>query len=337
MKYIDLHCDTLMMFAGEQGNLYENTMAVDFTRLKKGNCLAQFFAVWMPDEEGLQEFKKAGLCGALSGELSREEWDDAYIGRLLSCLKDACREHERETALALNWEDLKKNGEAGRMSAFLTLEDGRAVRGSLERLKAFYDQGIRLITLTWNADNCFGRANYRDETPGSRESGLTDFGREAVRYMNELGMIVDASHLSDEGFYDVAAVSRRPFVASHSNARALADCSRNLSDDMIRLLAEKGGVTGLNFAPGFLEEDFYSKESRIERMSAHAKYIVNCGGEEVLALGSDLDGVGGRLEIASPDQMWRLWEALKGAGFTERQIELAARGNAERVIKDVLK
>ena len=155
--------------------------------------------------------------------------------------------------------------------------------------------------------------------------------------MNELGMIVDVSHLSDEGFYDVAAVSEKPFIASHSNARALAGCSRNLSDDMIRLLAEQGGVTGLNFAPGFLEEDFYSKESRIERMTAHANYIVNCGGEEVLALGSDLDGVGGRLEIPSPDKMDLLWEGLKKAGLTERQIELAARKNAERVIGEIMK
>lgn len=336
MKYIDLHCDTLMMFAGEGGDLYENTMAVDLARLQKGSCLAQFFAIWMPDQKGLREFREKGLNKELSGALSGEEWDDAYIGRLISCLKAACLEHGDEVSLALGWEDLKKNEESGKLSAFLTLEDGRAVRGSMERLKAFYDQGIRLITLTWNFDNCFGRANYRDGAFGSRESGLTDFGKEAVAYMNELGMLVDVSHLSDEGFYDVADISKKPFIASHSNARALACCSRNLSDDMLRLLAEKGGVTGLNFAPGFLEEDFCSRDSRIERMAAHAKYIVNCGGEEVLALGSDLDGIGGNLEIASPDQMHFLWEALKGAGFTERQIELAARENAKRVIRENL-
>ncbi len=337
MKYIDLHCDTLMMFAGEGGSLCENDMAVDFKRLKKGDCLAQFFAVWMPDEEGLSEFREKGLCSALSGELSPEEWDDAYIGRLASCLENACREHGDEISMAFGRKDLEENERAGRMSAFLTLEDGRAVRGSLERLKGFYDRGVRLITLTWNADNCFGRANYRDGAFGGRGSGLTDFGKEAVRYMNGLGMLVDVSHLSDEGFYDVAAVSEKPFIASHSNARALTFCSRNLSDGMLRLLGERGGVTGVNFACEFLAERPDCRESTVSRLAAHAKHIVNCGGEEVLALGSDLDGVGGRLEIPSPDRMGLLWEGLKRAGLTERQVELAARENAKRVIGDVLK
>lgn len=337
MKYIDLHCDTLMMFAGEGGNLYENTMAVDIKRLEKGDCLAQFFAVWMPDAQGLSEFRETGLCDALSGELSPEEWDDAYIGRLASCLTAACREHGDEISMAFCREDLEKNERSGRMSAFLTLEDGRAVRGSLERLKGFYDLGVRLITLTWNGDNCFGRANYQAASFGGRGSGLADFGKEAVRYMNELGMIVDVSHLSDEGFYDVAAVSEKPFIASHSNARALTYCSRNLSDDMLRILGERGGVTGLNFACEFLEEHPGSRESTVSRMAAHARYIVNCGGEEVLALGSDLDGVGGRLEIPSPDRMGLLWEGLKKAGLTERQIELAARKNAERVIGEIMR
>lgn len=336
ISYIDLHCDTLMMFAGDGGNLYENKMSVDIARLRKGNCLAQFFAVWMPDGDGRRELEEKGVCKDLSGELTDTEWDDAYIGRLLRSLAETCAEHGDEISLALSMKDLRDNEAAGRMSAFLTLEDGRAVRGDMERLKYFYDKGVRLITLTWNYDNCFGRANYRDEAFGSRGSGLTDFGKEAVCYMNELGMMVDVSHLSDEGFYDVAAVSRKPFVASHSNARTLSFCSRNLSDDMIRLLAQKGGVTGLNFAPGFLAEDFNSKDSRISRMAAHAKHIVNCGGEEVLALGSDLDGIEGNLEIASPDQMGLLWEALRHAGFSERQIELVARKNAERVMEDIL-
>ena len=336
MKYIDLHCDTLMMFAGNGGNLYENTMAIDIARLKKGDCLAQFFAVWMPDAQGLSEFREAGLCDVLSGELSGEEWDDAYIDRLASCLKDACEKHSEELSMAFDGEDLKRNEKAGRMSAFLTLEDGRAVRGSLERLKGFYDRGVRLITLTWNDDNCFGRANYQAAFFGGRGSGLTDFGKEAVGYMNELGILVDVSHLSDEGFYDVAAAAKKPFLASHSNARALSYCSRNLSDDMIRLLGEKGGVTGLNFACEFLSERPGAGESTVSRMAAHAKHIVDCGGEEVLALGSDLDGVGGRLEIPSPDRMGLLWDGLKNAGFTERQIELVSRENARRLICDVL-
>ncbi len=354
MGYIDLHCDTLTVFAGKEGSLRKNAMAVDMERLKKGGCLAQFFAVWLPDAETKEAMARAGepgsqlgkmdcglpagarLAAELKAPLPPEEWDDVYIGRLLDGFFREMEACSGEMAPAFCLEDLKENEKAGKLSAFLTLEDGRAVRGELSRLDGFYDRGIRLITLTWNQDNCFGRANYRDSVFGSRGSGLTDFGKEAVLRMNELGMLVDVSHLSDEGFYDVARISEKPFVASHSNARALAGCSRNLSDGMIRILAEKGGVMGLNFAPGFLEEDFYSRKSRVSRMAAHAAHIVDCGGEEVLALGSDLDGIGGELEIASPDQMGLLWDALKKTGFSERQLERFMRGNAERVIGEVL-
>lgn len=359
MKYIDLHCDTLIVFAGEGGSLYENQMSVDLKRLRKNDCVAQFFAVWLPDEGTRTAMEEAGEasspetskttmgCGegiGLAETLRRNRfagltegaWDDAYIDRLLDSFERELALHKEEVSLALSAENMEQNAANGRLSAFLTLEDGRAVRGSLDRLKRFYDRGIRLITLTWNHDNCFGRANYRDGVFGSRGSGLTAFGKEAVRFMNELGMLVDVSHLSDEGFFDVAAVSEKPFVASHSNARALAGCSRNMSDEMIRLLALKGGVMGLNFAPGFLSPDFSDPNSRVSHMAAHARHILNCGGEEVLALGTDFDGVSGNLEIDSPDRLFLLWEALSRAGFTERQIELAACKNAARVIRDVL-
>ena len=171
--YIDLHCDTLMVFAGAEGSLYENQMSIDIRRLKKGGCLAQFFAVWMPDRSA-----RAQLGAEVEDELL-EEWDDGYIARLLSGIRRETERYGDEIALAGSWADLEKNRAEGRMSAFLTLEDGRAVRGSLERLETFYREGIRLITLTWNHDNCFGRANYRDGVFGSRGSGLSDFGKEA--------------------------------------------------------------------------------------------------------------------------------------------------------------
>ncbi|WP_249302810.1 dipeptidase [Qiania dongpingensis] len=338
LDYIDMHCDTLLVFADEGGSLYENQMKIDIRRLKKGGCLAQFFAIWMPDEDAkiqvrsLPEKDEDGKCPG--SELAL--WDESYIEKLISGIKREVSLHGDEIAFAGSYGDLKRNEADKKISAFLTLEDGRAVGGELENLKRFYDMGIRLITLTWNHDNCFGRANYRDAVYGSKGSGLSSFGKEAVAYMNDLGMIVDVSHLSDEGFHDVAELCARPFVASHSNARALADCSRNMSDGMIRLLAEKGGVMGLNFAPGFLDEDFFSEHSSVVRMAAHARHILDCGGEGVLALGSDLDGITGDLEIDSPDKMYLLWEALKNSGFTERQLELVMRGNAERVIRDAM-
>ena len=148
-----------------------------------------------------------------------------------------------------NAEELKQNQDAGKISAFLTIENGSLIDGKMDKIREIYDLGVRLVTLTWNDDNCLGHCH--SQKPEEMSRGLTGFGKEAVRYMQELGILVDVSHLSDGGFRDVAEASRRsgvPFVASHSNCRALAPATRNLTDAMIRELAECGGSPyGMNW------------------------------------------------------------------------------------------
>ena len=219
------------------------------------------------------------------------------------------------------------------MSAVLTIEDGRSVRGKVDNLKRFYDMGVRLITLTWNYENCFGYPNSYD--PDVMGRGLKPFGLEAVEYMNELGMIVDVSHLSDAGFYDVASHAKRPFVASHSDARAICPAVRNLTDDMIRLLAEKGGVTGLNFCPSFLnaQKDYPGTAADVAR---HAAHIIKVGGEDCLGLGSDFDGIRTHAELPGADAMPVLEDALAKAGLTARQRDKVMGENVLRVYREVL-
>src|SRR5699024_2775635 len=160
--------------------------------------------------------------------------------------------------------------------------------------------------------------------------GLKTFGKDAIEYMNHLGMIIDVSHLSDGGFYDVAKISKKPFIASHSNSRTLSPHQRNMTDEMIKILAEKGGVMGLNFAPQFLNEDISIRDSKIELMVKHLNYMKNIGGEDVIALGSDFDGIGGNLELDSSDKMYLLFDALRVDGWSERLIEKLAYKNALR-------
>ena len=137
--------------------------------------------------------------------------------------------------------------------------------------------------------------------------GLKPFGFEVVERMNEIGMVIDVSHLSDGGFYDVAKHSKQPFVATHSNCRAIANESRNLTDDMIKILANKGGVMGLNLVPAFLDA---SNKSRIEYMVKHIKHIKNVGGIDTVAIGADFDGMGGDFEIDNVGDMTSLFDAL---------------------------
>lgn len=316
IPYIDFHCDTLWLAHVRKAEniLHLPDAMVDVDRLVKGGCTAQFFAIFMWPQP-----------------MNDPAEDEQYIQTLLDIFR---RSLDGRLAPARNLRDYQANRQAGKISGFLTLEDGRAVQGRMEHLERFYQMGIRLISLTWNHANCFGSPNSPD--PEVMARGLTDFGRDAVGRMNELGMLVDVSHLSDGGFWDVAQISQQPFVASHSNCRALNPHPRSLTDEMIRALADHGGVMGLNFCPEFLTHDLHSARSCTEDLVRQLRHMVNTGGVECAALGSDLDGIHGQLEIGSADRIPLLLAALDRAGFHESEIEHIAWKNAQRLL-EVLK
>jgi len=309
---IDLHCDTILELYDnrEKGNLRKNNLCVDIDKLQSGHVMAQFFALYIDSarpEDPLEQ------CLAMADLFHSE----------LAQNQDTIR-------LALNCQDLCNNWNKGLISAFLTIEEGAVIKGSLANLRNFHRLGVRLMTLTWNYPNEIGFPNCR---PEFQAQGLTERGREVVTEMNRLGMLVDVSHLSDQGFFDVAELSSKPFIASHSNARAITNHSRNLTDEMIQLLAAKGGIMGLNFAQAFLGT---SAISRIEDMIKHLVHIYHKGGIDVMALGSDFDGINPAVEIENIGQMGKLLEALDKAGFSDDQIEKIAWRNAERLIRDTL-
>ncbi len=151
--------------------------------------------------------------------------------------------------------------------------------------------------------------------------------------MNKLKMIIDVSHLSDGGFYDVVKHSKSPFVASHSNARAITDHPRNLTDEMIKILSNKGGVMGINFEKTFLGQ---SEEGKLSEMIAHIKHIKNVGGIDSICIGSDFDGIETPSEIKSSDEIEKLINALEKESFHESEIEKILYKNALRVIKETI-
>lgn len=324
MKYIDMHCDTLMeaFFAGKY-NISEFPEAmVDFKRMKKGRCMAQFFAVFLPCDDIWEWYGKEQVS------------DEEYMRACENIFYESIEKNADILAYAGCENDIHKNQEKGLMSAFLTMEDGRPVRGKMERLEEFHKRGFRLISLTWNDRNCFGSPNSRKAEV--MKEGLTPFGKDAVVRMNELGMLVDVSHLSDGGFYDVAEVSKKPFVASHSNCREICSHPRNLTNDMLRILGECGGVAGLNFGPEFLDGTEGNENSKISQMARHIKHMIRFGGIESAAIGTDFDGIEGKLEIPGPDFMDRLFEYLKKDGLSSEDIEKLAYKNVMRVLKEVL-
>lgn len=328
MKYIDMHCDTLAEALARKSVTAEHlqgTMA-DAARLKKCGAAAQFFAMFLPQRN------EPGWFG-----LDEMPEPESLMEQMYAIYQNTLKECSSYLAPARNYEELEANKAAGKISAILTIENGYLVRGELENIKKLYDMGVRLITLTWNDPNCFGYCH--SDKPAEMAHGLTAFGREAIAYMSELGMIIDVSHLSDGGFYDVAEHARRvgkPFAASHSNCRALSPATRNLTDAMIRTLAECGGVAGLNFEPTFLNRNMDDKVSRIERMCDHVLHFIEKGGVECVGIGTDFDGIGGEFEIADCTDMQKLFDALHKRGLSEDVLDRIAYRNVERLIRETM-
>ena len=321
--YIDLHCDTLPR-AMRQGKdtLYalEDTMT-DLVKLRAGGCLAQCFAIFMPP---LPYVEKA----------TDYHGDEAYIETLHRIFVQTAKEHGDIFARVETAADLAALPASGRVGGILTMEDGRAVQGSFENLKRFYDMGVRILALLWNHANCFGAPNSTD--PAVMNTGLTAFGKEAVGYMEQLGMGIDVSHLSDGGFWDVVRLAKKPFFATHSNCRALNPHPRSMTDEMIRALADKGGVMGINFCPEFLTQDITRTDATSDGIAAQLRHRINAGGLECAAVGTDFDGIGGELEIPDASFMPHLFEELEKRGFTANELEYIAYRNTARVLNEIL-
>lgn len=322
--YIDMHCDTLMhAFIEQKRNVYQIPECMfDFLRFHEHNGRIQFLAVFFPPMD----------VKMLRGKLLPD--DMIYFQELHKIYEETVALYPDHVQKVRNWTEYQNNVKSGRCSALLTMEDGRAINGNLEILKYFYDQDVRLISLTWNHENCFGYPNSRDEN--MMKKGLKLFGKDAIEFMNKKGMIIDVSHLSDGGFFDVADISKKPFVASHSNCRAITSHPRNMTDHMIRILADKGGVMGINFCPEFLDIEEESAKSTVDLILNHMRHAVNIGGIECVGIGTDFDGIHGDIEVKSPNHMEMIWDAMKVTGFSEDDIDKISFQNVERIIKDVL-
>lgn len=312
MKLIDLHCDTIdKLMDNKNSNLYKNNFSIDIQKLQNINSLAQVFAIYFD----LDIYR-----------------DNPYhrFNDMANKFIDQINENKESIAIAKNYNEILKNEKENKLSAILSIEEGGAINSKLENLYNAYEIGVRLITLTWNYENEIG---YPHNKKGFETVGLKPFGVDVVEAMNELGMLIDVSHLNDGGFYNVAKISKKPFIASHSNSRNITNVSRNITDDMIKVLGDCGGVTGINFCKFFLGS---SPISKVDDIVKHIKHIVNIGGIDVVAMGSDFDGIPNDLEMKDISQMDKLQNALLKSGFNEDELEKMMYKNALRVIKDVL-
>lgn len=306
MPIIDLHADTADKIYRHKQSLARNTCHIDIEKLEKGNYLAQWFAIYI-DTCGNQENYMAKAYEIYSYLLSEIELNSNKIG------------------LATSYNDYEKNKKSKKISALLSVEEGQIIGDDLANIDTLYDWGVRMMTLTWNYEN---RLGY----PHSIDKGLTPFGKEVVSYLEQKNILIDISHLSEKGVKEIASIYKKPIIASHCNARKLCNHTRNLSDDIILLIAKSGGIIGINFYSYFLNG---SHKSFIEDIVNQIDYIYKIGGRDILALGTDFDGIDCNLEVCNAAEMDKLIFRLSHI-YGDDLTELISYKNFEKLMKKCL-
>jgi len=316
---IDMHCDTLLNLRTKEYHLENVKGHISLDKLIQSNYLVQCFAVFTYLKY-VKEPKK-------------------YVREMIDAFKYNMNKFSDKIKQVYSYEDIIKNKENNIISALLTIEELGVIH-EVEELDDLYKEGVRMATLTWNFANDLAYPAWEyisKDTPPivQPKKGLTEKGIKLVKRMEELGIIIDVSHLNDEGIYDILKYTTKPFVASHSNARSICDCPRNLPDDLLLRMKERGCVIGMNFCPDFVKENS-NNVFLIEDLIKHIDYLKNLIGIDYIGLGSDFDRKERNLEIKDASFMPLLIEKLKDHGYSDDDIEKITYKNVLNLFKKVL-
>ena len=311
---VDSHCDTPMcFFDGIDLGKREKRVKVDFRKMEDGEIDAIFMATYI-EQGGLDE---------ASTRLATEKAFDTIAKIKMQIARNAAQVEQATTAQQII--DIKK---AGKRAVVLALENGYAVGTDLANIERFFDEGVRYITLCHNGDNAICDSAVGCNTHG----GLSNYGRQVVKEMNRLGLMVDLSHANEKSFFDVAEVSTKPLIFSHSSAYSLCAHPRNVTDAQLRLLAEMGGVCQVCLYPLFLNG---TEEATVSDAVDHIDYIVNMIGIDFVGIGSDFDGGGGICGFQTSAEAMAMTVELLRRGYAHDDIAKIWGGNLMRVMKKV--
>ena len=308
---IDGHCDTVEKIADHGSNLYEPGQShVTIKGLREGKVGLQFFAAWVGPKTKYGPCLQRGL-------------------RLIDAYYNMSELYSDDFIPILQYDDIKRAQEQNKIGTLLAVEGGDVLEGEILNLRILYRLGVRAMTLTWNFRNEIADGAMEDKSLG----GLSAFGHAVVREMNRLGMVVDVSHLSEKGFYDVIEVSEKPIAATHSNAWSICRHPRNLKDDQIRILAQKKGVMGTNFYPPFLSHEAAGSADIIR----HIEYIAALVGTDVIGFGSDFDGIEETpADICGPEGYCKIINELLKLNYKEEDVRKITCGNYLRLLREII-
>ncbi len=352
---IDLHIDTPQRFLDEGFDLGPRDAKghVDLPRMKEGGLDAGFMSIYVD-------------MRAYQGEAATKR-----ALQLIDTVYEQEQRHPGQLAVATSAEDVRRAHKEGKVALLMGMEGGTPIANDLRLLRNFHRLGVRYMTLTHSLNNDW--ADSSGEKP--KHNGLTDFGKDVVREMNRLGMLVDVSHVSDKAFWDALEVSQAPIIASHSSCRALADHPRNMTDEMIKAMAAKGGVVHITYVRGFIDQDYAAAFAKVadefwpryralsekykddytglqaaseklaaeynlppvswERIVDHIDHAVKLAGVDHVGLGSDFDGAPMPKGMEDATHLPQITQALLDRGYSEADIQKILGGNTLRVMEEV--
>jgi len=311
MLIVDAHCDTALSVFESKADLYENNFHVDLKRLLSTGQRVQFFAAFVEP--------RSHMNNVLTNVLS-----------IIDVVYEAQEKYSDKIAVCKNSSDIENAVAGGKVAALLSIEGGECLNGELSVLRQLYRLGVRSMLLAWNYRNLLA-----DGSSEKHGAGLSDFGRQVVAEMNRLGMIIDVSHLCEASFEDVLSLTQQPIIASHSNAKAICDHDRNLSDEQLLAVKKNGGVVGINFYPYFLTN---SDKAGIDDIIRHIEHICSVTGEDHIGIGADYDGIECTPDgLSGAECLPALFDRMLQLNYSSTFIEKFAGQNFMRVIKQILK
>ncbi|SHJ32109.1 dipeptidase [Hespellia stercorisuis] len=291
MQLFDLHCDSIVNFRKENEDFLCKDTQFSLSDLKQFKRICQTMAVFIPD--------------TIRGEAALRYFQEhkEYLDLLL-------RKQSQLASKATSAAEIEAITDTGKCAVLLAVESGAALAGRLENVDYLYECGVRMMTLVWNGENELGSGHDTDH-------GLTEFGRRAIRRMEKTGMLVDVSHLNDRGFDEVCEVAKKPFIATHSNVRAVCPHKRNLTDVQFQEIVRRKGLVGVNLFRNFLSEDH---KDDLDSMYRHVDHMLELGGKDVIACGSDFDGAEIDEKLDSPAKFAASGDYLLTKGIPEQII-----------------
>ena len=313
--------------------------AIDLPKSVEGGFAGGFFAVYVPPTEVDHEARLAAMTAESYALPLPPELEQSYAAEVANAQIGILRQLEARQALKIcrSTGEIRESVTAGIMAAILHMEGAEAIDADLAMLDSLHDIGLRSLGPVWSRPTIFGHG-VPFAFPSSPDTGpgLTDAGRRLVKRCDDLGILIDLSHMNEAGFWDVAKLSAAPLIATHSNAHAVCQHARNLTDDQLRAIADSGGMVGLNFATAFLRPDGKMlPEVPFEVMMRHLDHMLGILGEDHVGLGSDYDGAVVPEQLRTAADLPGLVEALRSHGFGEALVEKLCIGNWLRALDRV--